>query len=116
VFPWGKPRPSDPTKPVSNINTVWKTVKTKAGIEGRARFHDNRHTWKTDLGRNPANADQTLMNMGGWGDTRMLKRYGHTALAEMRKAVAGLERKKPGVEKAAPQKVVTEPVTAEVIH
>jgi len=56
------------------------------------------------------------MNMGGWGDTRMLKRYGHTALAEMRKAVAGLERKKPGVEKAAPQKVVTEPVTAEVIH
>ena len=111
VFPWGKPFPSDPTRPVTNIDTAWQNVKAKAGIEGRARFHDQRHTWKSDLGSNPEVSSQTMLNMGGWSDARMLERYGHTAIAEARKAVKGLERKK-----AQPEIVVKEAVKGEIVQ
>lgn len=91
VFPYGQPQPSDPTRPVTDFKTAWATVKTNSGVVGR--WHDGRHTWKSDLGSNPANSEQTIKNMGGWSDTKMLQRYGHTSLTAMRAAVAALEKK-----------------------
>jgi integrase len=115
VFPWGKPFPSDPTRHVVSIDTAWRAIKTKAGIEGRARFHDQRHTWKSDLGTNPKVSNQTILNMGGWSDARMLERYGHAAMKESRKAVKGLERKKPTAQPVA-KTLVKEAVKGGLIH
>src|SRR5689334_5649665 len=47
LFPWGRPQPSDPTRPVVTLKTSWKNVRKKAGVTGR--WHDNRHTLITDL-------------------------------------------------------------------
>lgn len=38
------PNPKDPSKPVWDNKTAWKELKRLAGIEGRARWHDLRHT------------------------------------------------------------------------
>src|SRR5207244_12712518 len=40
VFPFGKPRPKDPTKPMVSLKTAWRNVRTKANVKGR--WHDNR--------------------------------------------------------------------------
>ncbi len=42
VFPFGKPRPSDPTRPVTTLKTAWKNVRKNANITGR--WHDHRRT------------------------------------------------------------------------
>ena len=42
VFPFGKPRPNDPTRPVTTLKTAWRNLREKAGVQGR--WHDNRHT------------------------------------------------------------------------
>lgn len=36
--------PVDKRKPVLNVNLVWDRVKVRAGIKGRARIHDMRHS------------------------------------------------------------------------
>src|SRR5271170_5187310 len=58
VFPFGKPRPSDPTKPVTTLKTAWNNVRKKAKVTGR--WHDHRHTMITDLAESGA-GDQTIM-------------------------------------------------------
>jgi integrase len=45
VFPFGKPQPTDPTRPVVTFKTAWAKVKKNVGVEGR--WHDNRHTFIT---------------------------------------------------------------------
>src|SRR5947209_16827551 len=40
VFPFGKPRPHDPTRPQTTLKTAWRKTREKAGVQGR--FHDNR--------------------------------------------------------------------------
>lgn len=47
LFPFGKPRPQDPSRPQTSLKTVWRNVRRKAQVEGR--WHDNRHTFVTDL-------------------------------------------------------------------
>jgi integrase len=41
VFPFGKNRQWDPSRPITNLSTAWENVRAKAGI--RARFHDLRY-------------------------------------------------------------------------
>jgi hypothetical protein len=41
VFPFGKPQPTDPTRPATSFKTVWGAIKKEAGVTGR--WHDNRH-------------------------------------------------------------------------
>jgi integrase len=38
------PSPVDPTRPILDNKTAWGSVKRLAGIKGRARFHDLRHS------------------------------------------------------------------------
>jgi hypothetical protein len=52
VFPFGKPRPCDPTKPVTTLKTAWRNLREKAKVTGR--WHDNRHTLVTELAESVA--------------------------------------------------------------
>jgi len=52
VFPFGKPSPQDPTRPQTSLKTAWRNVRADAKVEGR--FHDNRHTFVTDLSESGA--------------------------------------------------------------
>ena len=42
VFPFGSPQPTDPSRHVTTLKTVWINVRANAGVKGR--WHDNRHT------------------------------------------------------------------------
>ena len=52
VFAFGKPWPNDPTRPIVTLKTSWSNVRSKAGVSGR--WHDNRHTFITDLAESGA--------------------------------------------------------------
>ena len=59
------------------------------------RFHDLRHTFASRLAMQGCN-DRTIMELGGWGSPRMLKRYAHVAPAHLWQAVEGLNGASPG--------------------
>lgn len=56
VFPFGKPQPTDPTRHITTLKTVWTNIRAKANVKGR--WHDNRHTLITELAESGA-TDQT---------------------------------------------------------
>ena len=62
----------------------------KAGL-APFRFHDLRHTFASRLAMQGCN-DRTIMELGGWGSPRMLKRYAHVAPAHLWQAIEGLTR------------------------
>jgi len=47
--PWVFPSPRDPQKPQSSVKTAWTAAKRRAGIQGRLRWHDLRHSGLTYL-------------------------------------------------------------------
>ncbi len=87
VFPFGKPRPSDPSRPQTTLRTAWRNARTAAKVDGR--FHDNRHTWITDLAESGA-ADEVIRDMAGHVSPEMLKHYSHIRTVAKRKAVDAL--------------------------
>jgi integrase len=58
VFPFGKPRPQDPTRPMVTLKTAWNNAKKKANVKGR--WHDNRHTFITGLAESGEAGDETI--------------------------------------------------------
>jgi integrase len=42
VFPFGKPHPADPTRPVTTFKTAWNNLRKNAQVVGR--WHGQRHT------------------------------------------------------------------------
>ena len=96
MFPFGSPRPNDPTKPMMSLKKVWTAVRKVAGVTGR--WHDNRHTFVTDLAESPEASDETIRDIAGHVSKQMLKHYSHIRMEAKRRAVAGLE-KKPETEK-----------------
>jgi integrase len=87
LFPSGKPRPSDPTRPVTTLKTAWNTVREKAKVKGR--WHDHRHTLITDLAESGA-GDQTIMDIAGHVSKNMLKHYSHIRMQAKREALESL--------------------------
>ena len=85
-LPFGKPNPSDPTRPVTTLKTAWNTVRTKAMVKGR--WHDNRHTLITELAESGA-GDQTIMDIAGHVSKQMLNT---TATSAWRQSARRLER------------------------
>lgn len=63
LFPYGKPQPTDPTRPMMTLKTAWKKVKDDAGVTGR--FHDTRHTFITDLAESGEAGDETIRDLAG---------------------------------------------------
>jgi integrase len=92
VFPFGKPRPKDPTRPMVTLKTSWNNVRKKAGVSGR--WHDNRHTLITDLAESGA-GDETIRDIAGHVSKEMLKHYSHIRMEAKRKALEAIVTK-PG--------------------
>jgi integrase len=90
VFPFGKPRPSDPTRPVTTLKTAWTNVRENAKVTGR--FHDNRHTLITELAESGA-GDQTIMDIAGHVSKQMLKHYSHIRMEAKRTALESIVKK-----------------------
>ena len=84
VFPFGSPQPTDPTRHVTTLKTVWSDIREKAGVKGR--WHDNRHTLVTELAESGA-GDQTIMDIAGHVSKQMLKHYSHIRMEAKRKAL-----------------------------
>lgn len=88
LFPFGKPLPTDPTRPVTTLKTVWSRVKDKTDIKGR--WHDNRHTFITDLAESAEASDETIQELAGHVSKQMLKHYSHIRMEAKKRAVAAL--------------------------
>jgi len=109
VFPFGKPRPNDPTRAQTSLKTAWRFAREKANVDGR--FHDNRHTFVTDLAESGA-GDEVIRDMAGHVSRDMLKHYSHIRTEAKRRAVEKLsggssrtsENFKPG-NQVAPHKI-----------
>jgi len=87
LFPFGKPRPSDPTRPVTTLKTAWDTVRRNSKVTGR--WHDHRHTLITDLAESGA-GEQTIMDIAGHVSRNMLKHYSHIRMEAKRDALESL--------------------------
>ena len=90
VFPFGKPVPTDPTRPQTSLRTAWRRVRAKAQVG--ARFHDTSHTFVTHLGENGA-GDEVIRDMAGHVSKDMLKHYSHIRTEAKRRAVQSLAQK-----------------------
>jgi hypothetical protein len=90
IFPFGKPSPSDPTRPVTSLKTAWNNVRKNAKVTGR--FHDNRHTLITELAESGA-GDQTIMDIAGHVSKQMLKHYSHIRMEAKRTALESIVKK-----------------------
>jgi integrase len=87
VFPFGKPRPNDPTRPMVTLKTSWSNARTKANVQGR--WHDNRHTLVTDLAESGA-GDETIRDIAGHVSKQMLKHYSHIRMEAKRRALEAI--------------------------
>jgi len=90
VFPFGKPRPNDPTRAQTSLKTAktaWPFAREKANVNGR--FHNNRHTFVTDLAESGA-GDEVIRDMAGHVSRDMLKHYSHIRTEAKRRAVEKL--------------------------
>jgi integrase len=90
VFPFGKPRPTDPTRPMVTLKTSWSNVRKAAKVTGR--WHDNRHTLITDLAESGA-GDETIRDIAGHVSKQMLKHYSHIRMEAKRKALESIVAK-----------------------
>jgi integrase len=87
VFPAGRSRPTDPTRPQTSLKTAWRNARKTAKVEGR--FHDSRHTFVTDLAESGA-GDEVIRDMAGHVSKDMLKHYSHIRMQAKRRAVEAL--------------------------
>ena len=81
----------DLTRPMSqwSYNAAFKAVRAKAKVE--CRFYDGRHTFITRLAENPSVSIETVKQLAGHVDPRMLGRYAHIRVQARRDAIATLE-------------------------
>jgi integrase len=101
VFPFGKPRPHDPTRSMVTLKTSWDNVRKRANVSGR--WHDNRHTMITDLCESGA-GEQTIRDIAGHVSPRMMKHYSHIRMEAKRKALESIiaNPARHGARKSAP--------------
>ena len=84
MFPFGRPRPFDPTRHVTTLKTAWNTARRNAKVTGR--WHDNRHTLITELAESGA-GDETIMEIAGHVSRSMLRHYSHIRMSAKRAAL-----------------------------
>jgi integrase len=90
LFPFGRSKYLDPTRPMTTLKTVWQKIKLDAGVTGR--WHDTRHTLVTELAESGA-GDQTIMDIAGHVSRQMLARYSHIRMEAKRAALEGIVSK-----------------------
>lgn len=92
VFPFGKPRPSDPTRHVTTIKTAWRNVRKNANVTGR--WHDHRHTLITQLAEQGA-GEETIRQIVGHVSKEVLRDYLHVRMKAKREALEGIVKPQP---------------------
>jgi integrase-like protein len=70
---------------------AFETARGKSGVA--CRFYDARHTFVTRLAENPAVSVETIRQLAGHVNDRMLARYAHIRVQARREAIATLERR-----------------------
>src|ERR1700730_18519232 len=108
VFPFGKPRPTDPTRPMVTLKTSWNNARKKAKVQGR--WHDNRHTLITDLAESGA-GDETIRDIAGHVSKQMLKHYSHIRMEAERNALQAIVTKPDPQKSEEANSVCGEPPT-----
>ena len=84
LFPFGKPAPSDPTRPMTTIKTIWNSIRDEARLE--CRLHDLRHTVATKMAEAGV-PESTMLALLGHMSRAMLERYSHIRMQAKREAV-----------------------------
>jgi integrase len=108
LFPFGKPQPTDPTRPTTTMKTVWNSIRKDAGVS--CRLHDLRHTALTKMAEAGV-PESTMLALAGHMSRAMLERYSHIRMAAKREAVESLATTRPAA--AKPNGVVQEVVQVE---
>lgn len=96
LFPFGKPTPNDPSKPITDVTGAWKALRKAAGIQ--CRLHDLRHTAATKMAEAGV-PESTMLALMGHMSRAMLERYSHIRMAAKRTAMDSLmlNREQPSV-------------------
>src|SRR5436309_13556043 len=81
------PSPNDPT-PLNIIENCLADCSQKGSVEGR--FHDNRHSFITDLAESGA-PDDAIRDLAAHVSKDMLKHDSHIRMQPKRRAVGALE-------------------------
>ena len=92
LFPFGKGRPTDPTRPVTDLSSPWDSVRKEAGV--KCRIHDLRHTVATKMAEAGV-PESTMLALLGHMSRSMLERYSHIRMAAKREAVEALSTVAP---------------------
>ena len=87
LFPFGKPTPSDPTRPITDVTGAWDALRERAGVW--CRLHDLRHTAATKMAEAGV-PESTMLALMGHMSRAMLERYSHIRMAAKREAVEAL--------------------------
>ena len=93
LFPFGKPTPNDPTKPITDVTGAWEALRKRAGVD--CRLHDLRHTAATKMAEAGV-PESTMLALMGHMSRAMLERYSHIRMNAKRDAVESLTITKPG--------------------
>jgi len=108
LFPFGKPWPTDPTRPTTTMKTVWGSIRREAKVS--CRLHDLRHTALTKMAEAGV-PESTMLALAGHMSRAMLERYSHIRMAAKREAVEALTLTptvaEPGISSGVPTKVPT---------
>jgi integrase len=87
LFPFGKPTPNDPTKPITDITGAWEALGKHSGVQ--CRLHDLRHTAATKMAEAGV-PESTMLALMGHMSRAMLERYSHIRMAGKREAVEAM--------------------------
>jgi len=87
VFPFGRPRPWDPTRHVTTLKTAWKNIRKNANVTGR--WHDHRHTLITQLAEGGA-GEETIRQIVGHVSKEVLRDYLHVRMKAKREALESI--------------------------
>jgi integrase len=87
VFPFGRPRPWDPTRHVTTLKTAWKNIRANANVTGR--WHDHRHTLITQLAEGGA-GEETIRQIVGHVSKEVLRDYLHVRMKAKRDALESI--------------------------
>ena len=109
LFPFGRPAPTDPTRPTTTLKTVWGSIRSEAKVS--CRLHDLRHTALTKMAEAGV-PESTMLALVGHMSRAMLERYSHIRMSAKREAVEALSltptaKPEPANSDGVPTKVPT---------
>jgi integrase len=92
LFPFGRPTPSDPSRPTTTMKTAWTSLRKRANVD--CRLHDLRHTAATKMAEAGV-PESTMLSLMGHMSRAMMERYSHIRMVAKREAVESLSTPKP---------------------